>query len=376
LLPNPPFQGRVTGDDPVPAPWPAPALLEPIAPVAAQPVGQATTASPVRVAREVGVDAVRGLAVFVMVGANMVRNVLDQPYPFWLRLYSSLAGPAFILLAGYLVGRVDARRSAPLRGYLKRTLALLLVAALVDVLIWGQEPFASFDVLYVIALVPPVSHLILRCSRTVAMAATAVMFLATPALQATLGYETATFDPAWTRLRALLVDGWFPLFPWLGVGVLGATLGAFRERAGAQLFASRGALLGPVLLAVGLATWWLSAVQPRAPAGFAELFYPPTLGVLLAILGPEIWLLARLSEPTKAWLWRGFAVYGRVALAMYVAHLAIIRIVFGPWLDHQSIPTFLALYLAHAIVLWWLAFAMRRLVPSPRSFWGRLLLGG
>jgi hypothetical protein len=33
-------------------------------------------------------------------------------------------------------------------------------------------------------------------------------------------------------------------------------------------------------------------------------------------------------------------------------------------------------YLAHAIVLWWLALAIRRLWPTPRAFWARLLLGG
>ncbi len=329
-----------------------------------------------RGARETGIDALRGLAVVAMVGAHMVRYVLDAPYPFWLRLCSSLAGPAFILLVGYMVGRGHVRRPMPLRRYLSRTLALLLVASLVDVAIWGDAPFTSFDVLYVIALIPPVSCLVLRCSPRAALVTTILLLLLTPVLQGLLGYETGTNHPVWGRLQALLVDGWFPLFPWLGFGVLGALLGAFRERVGVQIFVRRAFLLGALLFVGGGAGWWLTGATSATPGGFAELFYPPSLAVLFAITGPEIWLLAHLSRPTARWPWRFLAVYGRTSLAMYVAHLALIRIFLGPQHDHQNIPIFLALFFAHAMVLWGLAWAVRRSFPAPRSFWGRLLLGG
>jgi uncharacterized membrane protein len=330
---------------------------------------------PVPAARDIGIDALRGFAVVTMVGANMVRYMLDEPYPFWLRFYASLAAPAFILLAGFMVGHFHVRRPVPVTRHLKRMVALLLVASLIDVLLWGDEPFASFDVLYLIALVPPASFLVLRLPRVVMLAVVAAIFLATPLLQATVGYETQAAESSWERLRALFVDGWFPVFPWLGVGILGAALGAFRQERGPRIFARRVAWLGALLLVTGAVIWWLTAPEHRTSGGFAELFYPPTLGVLFATLGPELGLIVLLSGPVRARGWRVLAVYGRVALAMYVVHLAIIAFVLKPWFEHESILTFGVVYLAHAVLLWWLALAIRRLWPAPRSFWARLLLG-
>jgi uncharacterized protein len=329
-----------------------------------------------RESREVGLDALRGLAVFAMVGANMVPYMLDEPYPFWLRLYASLAAPAFILLAGFMVGRFDVRRPAPLSRHLKRALGLLLVAALVDVLLWGEDPFSTFDVLYLIALVLPASHLVLRRSRATPLLVVAVIFLATPLLRLTVGYESEVSDPIWARLQALFVDGWFPVFPWLGIGILGASLGAFRQEHGLEVFARKVAMLGALLSASGVIIWWLTAPELQTAGEFAELFYPPTLGVLFAMLGPVLGLLVLLSRPIKSSIWRVFAVYGRVALAMYVVHLAIIAFVIKPWFEHESLMTFVAAYLLHAMLLWWIAVAIRRLRPAPRAFWGRLLLGG
>lgn len=171
------------------------------------------------------------------------------------------------------------------------------------------------------------------------------------------------------------MDGWFPVFPWLGVGILGAALGAFRQEHGLAVFARKVAWLGALLLATGVVILWMTAPEHRTSAGFAELFYPPTLGVLFATLGPELCLIVLLSGGVRSRTWRALAVYGRAALAMYVAHLAIIAFVLKPWFEHESLLTFGAVYLAHAVVLWWLALAIRRLWPAPRSFWGRLLLG-
>jgi uncharacterized membrane protein len=328
-----------------------------------------------RAERELGIDALRGLAVFTMVGANMVPYMLDEPYPFWLRLYASLAAPAFILLAGFMMGHLHVRRPMPLTRHLKRALGLLVVAALVDVVLWGDEPFATFDVLYLIALVLPASHLALCLPRAALALVVAVIFLATPVLRVTVGYETEVANPIWQRVQALFVDGWFPVFPWLGVGILGAGLGAFRQARGHAVFARRAAMLGGLLLASGAILWRLTAPELRTAGEFAELFYPPTVGVLFATLGPVICLLALLSGRVAPTLLRGLAVYGRAALAMYVVHLAVIAFVIKRWCDHQTVMTFVLAYLAHAALLWWLALGLRRLRPAPRSFWGRLLLG-
>lgn len=333
------------------------------------------SASPALVQRDLGIDALRGLAVVTMVGANLARYLLDRPYPFWLRVYASLAAPAFILLAGFVAGLSHARRPAPIGRGIKRMLALLLVACLVDVLLWSTPPFTSFDVLYLIALVAPASQLALRLSRAATLLVAALVLLATPVLHAFVGYETSA---PWgcERLHALFVDGWFPIFPWLGVGLLGAALGAFRQEAAAASFARRVASLGAALFAIGLVAWRLTSPEHRTSGGFAELFYPPSLGVLLAVLGPELGLLVLLSGPVSSWVWRVLAVWGRAALAMYLAHLALIAFVIEPWFERGGLATYAITYLTLALALWGLALAIRRRWPAPRSFWGRLMLGG
>jgi hypothetical protein len=60
---------------------------------------------------------------------------------------------------------------------------------------------------------------------------------------------------------------------------------------------------------------------------------------------------------------------------MDVVHLAIIAFGLRPWFEHDGLLTFGAVYLAHASVPCWLALAIRRRWPAPRSFWGKLLLG-
>jgi len=324
--------------------------------------------------RDVGVDAMRGLAVLTMVGANLACYMVDEPYPFWLRVYASLAAPAFIFLAGFLAGLSNVRRPATLGRQLKRMLALLLVASALDVLLWREPPFTSFDVLYVIALLAPASHLALRLPRPFALLVTAVFLLATPALHHVVGYETDS-PWGWGRVQALFVDGWFPVFPWLGVGLLGAVLGAYRGETDPARFARRVAALGILLFAAGVVVWWLTSPEHRTTGGYAELFYPPSLGVLFAMLGPELCLLVLLIERARAWPWRALAVYGRAALAMYVAHLAFIAFVVRHWFSHQGLARFALMHLALALGLWLLALAIRRRWPAPRSFWARLMLG-
>ena len=52
--------------------------------------------------RELWVDAVRGLAICVMVPANMA-PMLIEPHPWALRFVWSLATPIFVILAGMMV---------------------------------------------------------------------------------------------------------------------------------------------------------------------------------------------------------------------------------------------------------------------------------
>src|SRR4051812_15270738 len=106
--------------------------------------------SPPRTAgeRDHTVDILRGIAIFTMVAANLASDVLIEPHPFLLRVYGTFAAPLFIMLAGMMVAQTQekGRRSFP--SYVLRGGLIVLVASLMDLVIWQDCPLVSFDVLY------------------------------------------------------------------------------------------------------------------------------------------------------------------------------------------------------------------------------------
>jgi len=111
--------------------------------------------------RDISIDIIRGIAIFIMLGANVVGYVTSCTlHPMWFNILSSFAAPLFILLSGYMVAINSAKKHDSLSYYLLRGGMMILTAALVDVLIWHLIPFATFDVLYIIGLGMPVVYLL------------------------------------------------------------------------------------------------------------------------------------------------------------------------------------------------------------------------
>ena len=110
------------------------------------------------------------------------------------------------------------------------------------VLIWKFYPFMSVDVLYLIGVSIPLSHLALRLSTAARWVIIAGIFLGTPVLQYMLGYADYPTEVSLSRDPSVviadptnvvshwLMDGWFPLFPWLGFALLGVQLAGLRVR--------------------------------------------------------------------------------------------------------------------------------------------------
>lgn len=318
--------------------------------------------------RDVSVDAVRGFAVVTMIGSNMVPYLLNEPYPFWLRVFASLAAPTFVLLAGFMVGHAAVERRRSMTHCLKRAAELLLVAALVDHLIWGTAPFSTFDILYLIAFVVPIAHAAQRLPRAAVLCLAALVFVATRPLQHHLGYGRDISHPLLDRLQALVVDGWFPLFPWLGFGLVGSVVGALRRQR-PEVVASQLPRVALVCLAAGIARWWHARPILPTRQGYAELFYPPSFAFVLTALGAALCLLGLMFRVRHVAVCRVFAVYGRASLLIYVLHLASIALVLERFVRARGWSVFLLSYTAHAVILWWIA----RLVTRHSHLWRRVL---
>jgi uncharacterized membrane protein len=300
-------------------------------------------------ARDPSIDVLRGIAILTMVEANMAPYVLRTPHPMFLRVVGTFAAPTFVFVAGMMVG--GSRRSAKMGHTLRRAALLLFIAAGIDVGFWHIVPFEGVDVLYLIGLALPIAATCLRLDpRMHASIAVAIVAL-TPIVRDRIGYGPLLPDPdPWPFWRRWLVDGWFPVFPWLGVALLGTSFGRLRAMSKPRAEVVIG---GALIVSGGL------ALAGRPPVlitrgGYSELFYPPTIGVLSVSIGSCLLVLSLIRRLSSHLPLGWVETYGRASLLIYVAHTALIAFVFehfGP----QPLAPFLALYVCHVSALWCIA---------------------
>jgi uncharacterized membrane protein len=212
-----------------------------------------------------------------------------------------------------------------------------------------------------LGLALPIAGLCGRLGLALHAAIALAILIATPWLRSWLGYGPLLPDhlaypwPAWRRL---LVDGWFPLFPWLGVALLGGVAGRFNllgERERRWL-----APAGLALAAAGALGWLLRPPLLVTRAGYSELFYPPSLPYLSIALGAVLLVLALFDQLERRFQLTWLVVLGRESLVLYVGHVALIAFVLDEWFEGQTLPAFLALYATMALGLWAVAWLLQR----------------
>ncbi len=344
--------------------------------------------------RIVTVDVLRGLAIFIMVPANMAASVYAEPHAFWFRVVSSFAAPIFIVVAGMMIVLAGNAKNNGWEHYLVRGALLVAVGAFVDAFIFNLVPLYSYDVLYLIGIACPLTYFFARFPRTLQLALIACIFLITPFLQWQFGYTdhpgeyflwgskggTQEVHPAHptSLLQHLLIDGWFPIFPWLGMSFTGAAIArAFflstREHAYRDM-----ALAAAVLLIAGIAAWVAYPGQAYDRDGYTELFYPPTLGFLITACGVVLALMWAIHWSPDCSIYAPLRWLGECSLLMYVLHLAIIAYVLEPLFPDKPLPIFLMVNFATVLVLVAIAAAARRVKFAwpGRPYAVRFLLGG
>jgi uncharacterized membrane protein len=345
--------------------------------------------------RDRSIDTLRGLSVLTMLSANMAAGVLAEPHPLWFRLVGSFAAPSFIFVSAMMVAYQARAGSHGFGYYLQRGLLTLGVGVLLDLALWDIVPGMTVDVLYLIGLALPLSFAFARLPAAIRWAAVLCIFACTPLLQQLLGYtDYPTEIHLWRSAAVLpehpspvlnhwLVDGWFPIFPWLGFSFLGVNLALLRPRApGPEPGRGLGRLpwLAAALLLIGAGGAWF-AWQPGplwVREGYSELFYPPTLGYLIAATGVILLLLGLCDLRPGLAAARPLGLLGRAALFMYIAHLVLIEAVAVPCWPDRGIAEFGLVYAGLLGTLLLLGWAIQALKPRwpRRPFLVRFLLGG
>ena len=318
--------------------------------------------------RDSAIDILRGIAIITMLLANLMGSTTAEPHPLSLRAAGSFAAPLFILLAGMMVGRGIEKKGYNISYFSKRGLFLILIAAIIcDMLIWGVLPFLNMEVLYLIGISLPIVAALYRLPVKLQLLIVIAIFALTPLLQTLVGYKPgvfgyfipksqATLDYVLTDLHRFLqtgylkqvfIDGWFPVFPWIGFALLGGVIAKLRWANNQQhKFASRRILIGSILVVtIGIIIWRAYPGALYVRLGFSELFYPATPGYIVTAIGVIALLFWIADKQPQLSIWRPVKIMGESALFLYLLHWIIIDHIIDRFAQKIDINELLLWYL-------------------------------
>lgn len=319
--------------------------------------------------RDTTIDTLRGLAILTMVAANLAATVLQEPHPFWFRLYGTWAAPMFVLLSGFMIAYTSEKKNYNFQHFLIRSLMLLVIAALLDMM-WEVYPFTTFDILYLIAISSLLAYFFQKLKTFPQFAVVTSIFMVTPFLQQAFGYtnyptefdlftgESETIPNQTNILNHWFVDGWFPLFPWMGFSFLGVLFAKLRKFY--TTFAQRNILLGgAAIFIIGTTIWWFHPGQLLTRHGYSELFYPPTIGYIMVAIGIITMLFCLVDTNPSISIYKPLEVLGQSSLFIYILHYAIIIYIMSNLLPKIDIFTFFGIYTVFASLLIIIAYGLK-----------------
>lgn len=260
--------------------------------------------------RNNSIDKLKGIAVLIMVSANLSPNFTSLNN-LYIRLLFSLAAPFFLFASGTL------NKKTNFQGGLMRSLALLVWAVLNDYFIFNVKPFQTFDILYVMALSGLAIVFLNRFSETtnriLVFSGILLYYLALRFLKYNfeISDNYSYSENLAEILDRLLISGWFPIFPWIFLPMLARFFPYQLLKTGVWL------LLTFVLLPVNFAL----PVMPLRN-GYFELFYPLTFP-LLAFAFCCFSLLCSLASNLKQSV---LDVIGSYSLMVYLVSNFIIKL--------------------------------------------------
>jgi len=341
--------------------------------------------------KDLTINTLRGLAIFTMVAANAAPYSLAAPHPLWFRFYGTFAAPLFILLSGMMVVLSSQAKDRKFGYFLLRGVLLLLTGAIVDI-VGDIFPFVTFDVLYLIGISLPLAFFFQRLGAKPRWVIIVAIFALTPLLQLWLGYTDVPTEYALNGmmkevalnqtgvLNHLLIDGWFPLFPWLGFSLLGVNLALLRWRfeVARSFGENRVSLAALGLIFGGGMLWNLFPGRHLVRHGYSEMFYPPTLGYIITTIGLIVLLFSLVDRRPGLALFKPLQPLGEAALFMYLLHGAVIEYLTRELWPRQTMPAFALLYLCFISAMILIGYGLRFIKSKWRNqpFLVRFLLGG
>jgi len=281
-----------------------------------------------------GLDFARFLAFAGMVLVNFHVVTGDLGGAFWAEvLLLALQGKAaatFVVLAGIGLG-MGAARTASVgfgRAIVKRAL-FLFILGLINTLMFPADILHYYAIYFLLGL-----FFIRASSRVLGLVAMALPFVFVLLLffvdyDAGWNWETLEYSGFWTVdgfVRNLMFNGWHPVVPWLSFLLVGFILARLdlRRAPTHRVFVSVGAAM--LLIAYSAAT----LIRIVLPAKWGDLVstspIPPMPQYMLAGTGAALLVIGgSLALFRQDWsrVLRVFALTGRQALTLYIAHVLV-----------------------------------------------------
>ena len=179
------------------------------------------------------IDFFRGLAVIVMIFANSTPYLFDLKDFFSIRFLFSAPAPIFIFLAGF-TSQMNFEKGKQISFY--RIFQCLLMAILIDIVIWRSVPFYTFDVLYLIVSSKLLLLFIQKINKPKSIFLILILFISIYLflidkflfrfdIPDILLSDLIRNQSLYLNLKPLtrfFFDGWFPIFPWILIALIGS----------------------------------------------------------------------------------------------------------------------------------------------------------
>jgi uncharacterized membrane protein len=290
--------------------------------------------------RIVLLDYLLAFAILIMIFANA------SPYCFFgvriipaIRIIFSIAAPIFIFLLGYTFALNNERRPNRNRQRM-RSIQILSIAVIIDLIVWGTTPFYTFDVLYLIGFSSFFLSYIKKIKSLNYLATIIVIIFAIHIyLLNTINYRFVNNDIIVTNLESykyffanslkrFVFDGWFPVFPWLAIALTGYITFYLKPTINYQKFYGAFSLFATIVFC--LLFDFKNIQEPRN--GYLEIFYPVSIALIFFILAinSAIALLLSVNFTHSKTQFKYLQIIGQYSLFVYLLHTIIISWVFKP----------------------------------------------
>ena len=335
------------------------------------------------------IDQIRGLAIILMIPANLA-PYLSEPHPMWFRILGSYSAPTFIMLSAGMVILTSHKHN--LGYYIKRAATILAVGIFLDSLLWKLCPFTSFDVLYTISVSLPIIYFCRNQKTRVILVFACLVFIGAIILQTFAGYHAEAYEIYWEKfdfpelprlLQSWFIDGWFPVFPWVGFSLLGAVL--FRAIFfHSEHFHFKSLLIGgSVMLVIGYVllfapipglTNLANGTIIASRDDYSEIFYAPSWPYLISAIGTVLFITAIFLKISKHSFLNIMGFYGRFSMLIYLLHQSLGALALKPLIALSGAETiasgwvfFLAnvsMFVVISLICWLIELLKKKYTPK------------